>query len=192
MSTHEFIYESLINSHSIFLDWWCFLGCCRCCWWCQKSSAATTQPSTCFHENRVGRIVMQNKGNKTINRLQVFWSLALFRLYFCQVQSILWVLIYWSVLQSIFAASALVKMFLLKVAFFIVVVWSIFPQFQNSRIPSEPVQVGTCSIYSGSSVRWWVWFILISTTKFPSSYSFKTGRPRQHNNTEPFSLLLPS
>lgn len=44
---------------------WGFFYPCRCCWWCQKSSAATTQPFSCFHENRVGHMIVQRKGNQT-------------------------------------------------------------------------------------------------------------------------------
>lgn len=96
-------------------------------------------------------------------------------------------------LICIVVAVTVVKMFLLKVAiFFFIVVWSIFPQFQNSRIPPESIRVSTCSIHSGSSAGWWVWFILIFRTKFPLSHSLKTGRAIQYNNTKPFWLHLPS
>lgn len=145
MSTHEFIYESLIHSHFPVLM--CWLDLCRCCWWCQKSPAASTQPSSCFHENRVGQIIMHNKGNKTINQLWMFWCLVSFCLYLYQVHLMLCVLIYWSVTKHFCCCPTGQNVFSKG---------SIFPLFQNSRIPPEPVWVSTWSIHSGSSAGWWV------------------------------------
>lgn len=155
------MHELLIHSHSLICSpgLMCLFDPCRCCWWCQKSAAAPTQPSSCFHENRVGCMIMKNKGNETQSIASK-----------CFVHSHLF-----SDYETFWLPHCSNCPYRRH---FLVGLMNSFPQFQNSRIPPESVQVSTCSIHSGAAAGWWVGLIFSSRTKFPLSYSFKTGRPR--------------
>lgn len=56
---------------------WCIVSSlCRCCWWCQKSTAATTRPSPCFHANRVFAIILKIESwSLTYNIVFYVWTI---------------------------------------------------------------------------------------------------------------------